>query len=184
MLKEQQALLARLITEIESTITTEQCRVISDKYKAPTRAVWTVDHKLVLDNQCLPVELINELEFLLQEYGQELMDYINSSCPPLPLAAAISSFVFNKEKAKFSELQSKLNPSKEPDKIKAYKLSDYLILGYQFYDALFFSLYHSQPLLTWYWGVPVKNLFDKPAYKNKGADSKVKYKPNKLKYLC
>ena len=165
MLKEQQALLARLITEIESAIITEQCRVISDKYKAPTRAVWTVDHKLVLDNKHLPVELVNELEFLLQEYGQELMDYINSSCPPFPLAAAISTFIFNKEKAKFSELQTKLNPSKEPDEIKAYKLSDYLILGYQFYDALFFVFSHKvKNSINNYWGLVYAELTDSMTY--------------------
>jgi len=159
MLKEQQVLLERLISEIETTITTEQCRVISDKYNAPTRAVWTVDHKLILDNQCLPVELVNELEFLLQEYGRELLDYINSSCPPLPLAAAISTFVFNKEIPKFNDLQTKLNPSKEPEEIKDYKLSDYLILGYQFYDAVFFVKTHSLDVIEGYfWGYRHSNI--------------------------
>lgn len=96
----------------------------------------------MLNNQCLLVELVNELEFLLQEYGQKLMEYINSSFPPIPLAAAISTFVSYREKAKFSELQTKLNPGMEPEEIKDYKLSDYLILGYQFYDALFFVCSH------------------------------------------
>lgn len=169
MLKEQLKLLDELVHEIETTIKQGKCRLISIKFNAPTRAVRTVDHKLLLDKGHLPIELINELEFLLQKYGNELIEFIKEQCPPLPLAAAISTFIFNKEKAKFRKLQTKLNPSKEPEDIKGFKLVDYLILGYQFYDALFFKCAHSGLKLSkFWWGIVYSSKFERP----KGIENK------------
>ncbi|NMP32609.1 hypothetical protein HII17_13665 [Thalassotalea sp. M1531] len=167
MLKLQLHIQNQLIREIEQTIINEQCHWLSDKYEAPTRAVWAVDHKLLLTNSHLPVELINELGFLLQYYGKELIEHIKNQCPPLPLAAAISKFVFEKEKAKFQVLQLRLNPSKEPKDLTKFKLRDYLILGYSFYDALFFVYTHNYELdMGYVWGI-VCPVFELPNSRSK-----------------
>ncbi|MBO9490608.1 hypothetical protein J7384_09550 [Endozoicomonas sp. G2_1] len=138
----------------------------------------------MLNNQCLLVELVNELEFLLQEYGQKLMENINSSFPPMPLAVAISTFVFYKEKAKFSELQTKLNPSKEPEKIKDYTLIDHLILGYQFYDALFYVYFHIyQSEKNLHWGNNSPEIREYPMFISKNSGTKSGQTKSILKYV-
>ncbi|REL35883.1 hypothetical protein [Thalassotalea euphylliae] len=183
MLKLQLHIQNQLVREIEQTIINEQCHWLSDKYEAPTRVVWAVEHKLLLTNSLLPVELINELGFLLQDYGRELIESINNQCPPLPLAAVISKFIFDKEKAKFRKLQTKLNPSKDIEEIKGYKLSDYLILGYQFYDALFFVYSHCyKSEIGYYWGLKVNELTEYPKFIEKSSDINFNRKKLSLKY--
>ena len=118
-----------------------------------------------MNNGHLPADLINELGFLLQDYGNELLHHIKVNCSPLPLAAAISSFIYEKEESEFYELQLKLNPSKDIDEIKDYGLREYLVLGYQFYDALFLVLEHKiKRKPCFYWGVLDESPIEYPIF--------------------
>jgi hypothetical protein len=135
-------LLKQLITEIETTLINDGYFTFGNTYNVPKRAVLAVEHINLLDNNRLPVELINELGCLIQTYGKELLEYINNNCPPLPFAAAIAIFIYQKERQKFEALQRQLNPSKDLENIIDFRLSDYLALGYQFYDALYFTYFH------------------------------------------
>jgi hypothetical protein len=187
MKKEQIKYLTAAIHEIETTIINDKVSLFLNQNIVPKRAVWAVDYKHLLSNSKLHEELIFEVNSLFKIYGRELIEFLKENSPPLSVITAISVFIANKEKYKVKTLQSSLNQRTSEEKLLEFDLSQYLILGYCFYDGLYFTYFHRyQPEKFILWGRDDSDYYyemnlrlekSEDIAENKQGKSKRKYTP-------
>jgi hypothetical protein len=109
MIKNNAQLLNTLINEIESAINNNGVSKLGTIKNSPNNAISGLNYKDLLNAKQLPWELKNELGFLIQTYGNELLYFINQHCPPMTLSMALSLFIFENEKHKVKNLKKQLN---------------------------------------------------------------------------
>ena len=138
MIKNKIQFLKHLISEIEITISNEECYTLNNNKNIQNNNTHDINHSELLNNGQLSQDLINELGYFIQVYGDELLYFINKNCPPMLLIEAISVFTYEKEKYKFESLRKELNCYIDLEDVSDYRFASYLTLGYSFYDSLFF----------------------------------------------
>lgn len=178
-----------LIAQIESTILNKNKQYLSHTDNVLNNRVFDINYQKLLLNGKLSPELINELGYFIQVFGDELLHFIKINCPPMSLIEAVSVFTFEKEKYRFETLRKELNCYSDLEDISQYRLADYLTLGYSFYDSLFF-VYMNRYQIDNYnvWNLISKTEYEKPQLikqENKtGSTSKtiVKNKPKRNRF--
>ena len=186
MIKGNAQLLNALIEEIEDTIINKTASRMGNIEKVAKKAVLGLNHSALLNGKHLPLDLKNELGFLIQTYGNELLYFINQHCPPMSFSIAISAFILTKEKYRIKILEKKLNRYIDIEDIVIYRLADYLTLGYPFFDSLFYVYFHRYyPNKYNVWGLVSNTEYEKPDFKIKKSTppltsaSLIKNKPKK-----
>lgn len=165
MIKNNAQLLNTLINEIEGTIINNEVSELASIGKAAKMAISDLDYTDLLNGKHLPLDLKNELGFLIQTYGNELLYFINQHCPPMSFSMAISAFIFEKEKHKVKKLQKILNRYIDIEDIIVYRLDDYLTLGYPFFDSLFYVYFYRYKIDKFnVWGLVSISEYEKPKY--------------------
>ena len=167
MIVNKTQLLKQLKTEVEQLITTDAL-CITNAATSALRGISMYDYKELIVYGKLQPELVEELAFLIRKYGDELLFFINLNSPPKTIYESISIFVFEKESYKYNDLSLILNQYIDLEDIEAYRLSDYLTLGYHFLDCLFLVLFYR--LVTGkynVWELVSANEYEKPEFSYK-----------------
>ncbi|MEO3682296.1 hypothetical protein ABHN84_08295 [Shewanella vesiculosa] len=141
MIVNKTQLLKQLKTEVEQLITTDAL-CITNATTSALRGISMYDYKELIVYGKLQHELVEELAFLIQKYGDELLFFMNLNYPLNTIYESISNFVFKKESHKYNDLSSKLNRYIDVEDIEKYRLNDYLTLGYHFIDSLFLVYFY------------------------------------------
>lgn len=176
----------KLIVELESTILNRNNQYVSHTENILNTQVFDIDYQKLLFNEKLVPDLISEIGFVIQTYGDELLYVINENCSPKSLSERISIFIYEKEKHRLKALIKKLNSYTDLEDISQYRLSDYITLGFSFYDSLFFA-YMNRYQICYYnvWNLVSNTEYEKPLYLKQTnniesiSKTKVKNKPNK-----
>lgn len=178
-----------LISEIESTILNKNKQYLSYTDNVLNNRVFDINYQKLLLNGKLSPDLINELGYFIQVYGDELLHFIKKNCPPMLLIEAVSVFTVEIEKHQFERLKKDLNCYIDLEDVSQFRLADYLTLGYSFYDSLFF-VYMNRYQINNYnvWNLISNTEYEKPQYlkqENKTdstSKTKVKNKPKRNRY--
>lgn len=158
-------LLTQLVSEIEQVIEEDNTDSYESSNNLKKEALWSIHHKNLLVNGHLPIDLINELGFLIQTYGNELLHFISKNCPPLPVPVAISTFIMKKEKHKVKSLKNKLNPYIDIEDIVIYRLAEYITIGYPLFDSLFYVYFYRFKLNQYNpWCLVSNTEYEKPKF--------------------
>jgi hypothetical protein len=189
MIKTKIQFLKHLISEIEITISNKECYYPNNNKNIQNNNTHDINYNELLNNGQLSQDLINELGYFIQVYGDELLYFINQNCPPMLLIEAISLFTYEKEKYKFESLRKELNYYIDLEDISGYRFADYLTLGYSFYDSLFF-VYMNRYQIHRYnvWNLVSNTEYEKPQFLEQEnniastSKTKVKNKPKPNKY--
>lgn len=173
-------LLTQLISEIEQVIEEDNTNSYESSNNLKKEVLWSIDHKALLINGHISIDLINELGFLIQTYGSELLHYIDIHCPPMSIPVAMSTFIMEKEKHKVKALKNKLNPYIDIEDIITYRFADYLTLGYPFFDSLFYVYFYSYETNKHNaWGLVSCHEYEKPSFLNQVTNTKHSKSPIK-----
>lgn len=184
MIKNKIQFLKHLISEIEVTISNKESYSLNNNKSIKNSNTHDINHYELLNNGQLPPDLIKELGFFIQMYGDELIYFINVNCPPMLFLKAISAFIVQKEKYRFKELKSELNCYIDLEDVSDYRFVDYLTLGYSFYDSLYF-VYMNRYQINRHnvWGLVSNTEYEKPrmlikeVIEIKTTRTKIKNKP-------
>ena len=143
----------------------EECSSLNNNKNIQNNNTHDINHSELLNNGQLSQDLINELGYFIQVYGDELLYFINKNSPPMLLIEAISLFTYEKEKHKFESLRKELNCYIDLEDISDYRFADYLTLGYSFYDSLFF-VYMNRYQIHRYnvWNLVSNTEYEKPQF--------------------
>ena len=178
-----------LISKIESTILNKNKQYLSHTDNVLNNRVFDINYQKLLLNGKLSPDLINELGYFIQVYGDELIHFIKNNCPPMLLIEAVSVFTFEKEKYQFETLRKELNCYIDLEDVSDYRFASYLTLGYSFYDSLFF-VYMNRYQIHRYnvWNLVSNTEYEKPQFLEQEnniestSKTKVKNKPKPNKY--
>lgn len=178
-----------LIAQIESTILNKNKQYLSYTDNVLNNRVFDINYQKLLLNGKLSPDLINELGYFIQVYGDELLHFIKINCPPMLLVETVSVFIFAKEKHQFETLRKELNCYSDLEDVSKYRLADYLTLGYSFYDSLFFVYMNRYQIDNCnVWNLISKTEYEKPQLfkqENKTNSTSigiVKNKPKRNRY--
>jgi len=175
-----------LISETQETLKDEdKVKKFNCLPSLPKRKGFNADYSMVLDKGALKNEMHLELKQLLQSYGKELIDVINNSNGEACLAEIISVFVYEANASQRNVLATQLNVGTDEDNLKEYDLNDYLILGFKFYDALFYCWTHKYEVERFIqWGIDYSDYYAEiSAEIGTGTDVLDRKKPHKSRKL-
>lgn len=158
------SILKDILLEIENTILNEKKVNKSNLFYQKTFPVksYLINLDLIFDDAKISACVKSEMKSLLLYYGEEIIDYLESNIGNVPIGALLSRFVLKKEELYRQKLVRVLNYSTNEKDLKKYVLRDYLALGFNFYDALFFVTTHKyKTQLHVHWGMDYSQFYSK-----------------------